>query len=133
MRILELSGMPASKIGEIVRVLLWYGVLGLKSPDGSVTYICNVNYEMPILAGIIRKLEPDGLMYLIDPAFVPGLQLQGQRDEYSLGRLEPRFLARQPLANRVLIAGPGGSATENAVGSGIEAVSAKVRCQYQPG
>jgi hypothetical protein len=80
MNILERSSMPASKIDDIVRVLLWYGVLGLKRPDGSVTYIYNVNYEMPILIGIIRKLEPDGLVYLINPAFAPGLQLQGERN-----------------------------------------------------
>lgn len=80
MNILERSSMPASKIDEIVRVLLWYGVLGLKRSDGSVTYIYNVNYEMPILIGIIRKLEPDGLVYLINPAFAPGLQLQCERN-----------------------------------------------------
>jgi hypothetical protein len=76
--ILELSGMPPSKLQEIVRVLLWYAVLGVKMSDGSVKYIYNVNYEMPILTGIIRKLESDGVVYQINPAFAPGLQLQGE-------------------------------------------------------
>lgn len=55
---LEQSGMPTAKLGEIVRVLVWYGVLGVKRSDGSVTYIYDLNYETPILAGIIRKIEP---------------------------------------------------------------------------
>jgi len=75
-RILELGGIPPQKISEIVRLLLWFGVLGVKRTDGSVTYIYNVNYEMPILTGIIRKLERQGLVYLVNPAFVPGLVLQ---------------------------------------------------------
>ena len=45
--------------------------------DGAVTYIYNVNYEMPILKGIIRKLEEEGLVYVVNPAFVPGLQIRG--------------------------------------------------------
>ena len=53
-------------------------VLGVKRSDGSVTYIYDVNYEMPILTDIIRKLESDGLVYQINPAFAPGLQLQGE-------------------------------------------------------
>ncbi len=61
-----------------MRVLLWYGVLGVKRPDGTVTSIYDVNYEMPILTGIVRKLESQGVSYEINPAFAPGLQLQGQ-------------------------------------------------------
>lgn len=78
-KILELGGIPTPKVSEIVRLLLWFGVLGVKRADGSVTYIYNVNYEMPILTGIIRKLEPQGLAYLVNPAFVPGLELRSER------------------------------------------------------
>jgi hypothetical protein len=77
MELLEQSGIETARLEDIVRVLLWYGVIGLKRTDGSVTYIYNVNYEMPILAGIIRKLEAQGVMYQINPAFAPGLQLEG--------------------------------------------------------
>ena len=77
--ILELGGIPPSKTGEIQRLLLWFGVLGVKRADGSATYIYDVNYEMPILTGIIRKLEVQGVAYQINPAFVPGLELQGER------------------------------------------------------
>jgi len=47
--------------------------------DGAATYIYNVNYEMPILKGIIRKLEEEGLVYVVNPAFVPGLQIREDR------------------------------------------------------
>jgi hypothetical protein len=53
-------------------------VIGVKRSDGTVTYIYNVNYEMPILKGFIRKLESGGLVYQINAAFVPGLQLQSE-------------------------------------------------------
>ena len=78
--IFEYSGIPASKSEEIVRLLLWYGVLGVVGTDGNVTYIYNLNYEMAILSGIIRKLGFPGLSYLINPAFVAGLQIRTDRN-----------------------------------------------------
>jgi hypothetical protein len=51
-------------------------VIGVRRPDGTITYIYDVNYEMPILKGLIRKLESGGLVYHINSAFVSGLQLQ---------------------------------------------------------
>ncbi len=74
--LLTTGGIRAEKIPSIIAILLWYAVLGVKRIDGTVTYIYNVNYEMPILRGLIRKLEEDGLVYVINPAFVPGLQVR---------------------------------------------------------
>ena len=45
-------------------------------PDGTVTYIYSVNYEMQILKGIIHKLCDSGIVYVVNPAFVPGLQIR---------------------------------------------------------
>jgi hypothetical protein len=56
----ERGGILPTTIQDIVNVLLWYGVLGVRRIDGTVTYIYTVNYEVPILTGIIRKLEPQG-------------------------------------------------------------------------
>jgi hypothetical protein len=47
-------------IADIVAILLWYGVWG-QANGRAVTHIFNVNYEMPILKGIIRKLQEEGL------------------------------------------------------------------------
>jgi hypothetical protein len=77
--ILENGGILTSKIDEIVRLLLWYGVLGVRREADSATYIYSVNYEMPVLMGIIRKLETQGLVYVINPAFVPGLQIRAAK------------------------------------------------------
>jgi len=69
----ELTAFIISRILLSKVSLAWHGAGG---SDGSVKYIYNVNYEMPILTGIIRKLESDGVVYQINPAFAPGLQLQ---------------------------------------------------------
>jgi hypothetical protein len=50
--------------------------MGIRGIDGAVTYIYSVNYEMAILRGIIRKLTEAGLVYVVNPAFVPGLQVR---------------------------------------------------------
>jgi hypothetical protein len=74
--LLERGGILPAMMKDIVNILLWYGVLGVRRMDGTVTYIYSVNYEMPILMGIIRKLEAQGLVYVVNPAFVPGLQIR---------------------------------------------------------
>ncbi|MDP9159605.1 MAG: hypothetical protein M3O09_05175 [Acidobacteriota bacterium] len=77
--LLQTGGIHPDLIAKIVNILLWYGVLGVKRVDGTVTYIYTVNYEMSILAGIICKLEGEGLVYIVNPAFVPGLQIRESR------------------------------------------------------
>jgi len=77
--LLSRGGIKSDKVQAIIAILLWYGFLGVKRIDGSVTYIYNVNYEMPILRGIIKKLAEDGLVYVVNPAFVQGLQIREDR------------------------------------------------------
>jgi hypothetical protein len=77
--LLKRAGISDLQIPEIVTILLWYAVIGVRRMDGAVTYIYNVNYEMPILRGIIRKLEENGMVYVINPAFVRGLQIREDR------------------------------------------------------
>ena len=74
--LLTSCGLASDMIPRIIELLLWYGVLGVRRTDGSITYIYSVNYEMPILRGIIRKLEGEGLVYVVNPAFVPGLEIR---------------------------------------------------------
>lgn len=78
--LLTRGGVQQSKVDQVVRLLLWYAVLGVRRTDGDVTYIYTVNYEMPILAGIIHKLQAQGLVYVINPAFVSGLQIRKDRN-----------------------------------------------------
>lgn len=58
-----------------VDIFLWYGVLGLVRLDGSVTYIYSVNYDSARLKGIVRQLQATGLVYEVNPAFIPGLEV----------------------------------------------------------
>jgi hypothetical protein len=74
--LLQGRGIPHDKVASVIEVLLWYGVLGIRRADGNVTYIYSVNYEIQILKGIIQKLEADGVVYVVNPAFVPGLQIR---------------------------------------------------------
>jgi hypothetical protein len=78
--LLEKGGILPANIAAIVELLLWYGVLGVRRIDGSVTYIYSVNYEIQILNGIIRKLESEGLVYVINPAFLSGLQIRADHN-----------------------------------------------------
>ena len=48
--------------------------------DGNVSYIYSVNYEIEILKAIIEKLAPQGIVYVINPAFVLGLQIREDRN-----------------------------------------------------
>jgi hypothetical protein len=77
--LLERGNILPQRIPDLINILLWYGVLGVRRIDGTVTYIYTVNYEMQILQGIIRKLEAEGLVYVVNPAFVPGLQISEDR------------------------------------------------------
>jgi hypothetical protein len=79
-RLLEARGTPPENVDEITQLLLWYGVLGVKLVDGNVSYIYSVNYEMEILKAIIEKLAPQGIVYVINPAFVLGLQIREDRN-----------------------------------------------------
>jgi hypothetical protein len=78
--LLEKGGVLPANIDAMIKLLLWYGVLGVRRIDGSVTYIYSVNYEIQTLSGIIRKLESDGLVYVINPAFLSGLQIRADHD-----------------------------------------------------
>ncbi|HEV7486898.1 MAG TPA: hypothetical protein VGQ65_14565 [Thermoanaerobaculia bacterium] len=69
-------GLPDENVDQIIDILLWFGVLGVKRPDGSVTYIYDVNYDMPILRGFIEKYQAAGVSFQINAAFVPGLQIR---------------------------------------------------------
>ena len=78
--LLEKGGILPANIDAIIKLLLWYGVLGVRRIDGSVTYIYSVNYEIQTLSGIIRKLESEGLVYVINPAFLSGLQIRADHN-----------------------------------------------------
>ena len=58
-----------------VKLLLWYGFLGIVRHTGEVAYIYSVNYDFARLRGIERQLSKAGIVYQINPAFVQGLEI----------------------------------------------------------
>lgn len=62
-------------IEKVIEILLWYGFLGLKLNNQDVKYIFNLNYNMQLLKGLIKK-NKDNFTYSINPAFWPSLMIE---------------------------------------------------------
>jgi hypothetical protein len=62
-------------IEKVIDILLWYGFLGLRLKNQDVKYIFNLNYNMQLLKGLIRK-NIDNFTYSINPAFWPSLMIE---------------------------------------------------------
>ncbi|MEX0827401.1 MAG: hypothetical protein WD005_00445, partial [Haliea sp.] len=69
-------GLSEDEINELIRLLLWYGVLGLVREGDTVTYIHNVKYDMKRLQALVGKVEADKLRFEINPAFWRGLEVK---------------------------------------------------------
>jgi hypothetical protein len=54
--------------------MLYYGFLGVKIRDESPRYIFDVGYDMKLLRVLAAKAKDD-LIYELNPAFHPGLNL----------------------------------------------------------
>ncbi|MCH8493428.1 MAG: hypothetical protein LAT53_09375 [Idiomarina sp.] len=66
-------GVDEQFFDKIFELLLWYGFIGLNIDD-EYKYIYNFNYNMQLMAGIIKKRGD--IDYLINPAFWPGLMIE---------------------------------------------------------
>jgi hypothetical protein len=65
----------AVDVEQLVKILLWHGVVGLSSSDGSdATYIYDYNYNYALMLANISKLG-NKAMFRINDAFTAGLQL----------------------------------------------------------
>jgi len=67
---------PPEQHDDLVRLLLWYGVIGVLRKSGEETYIYNVNYEMKILSALISKRPATELVYVVNRAFWRGLDIE---------------------------------------------------------
>ncbi|MDY1592116.1 MAG: hypothetical protein RBS85_08195 [Methanofastidiosum sp.] len=61
---------------KIIKILLWYGFLGLQVEANETKYIYNFNYNMRLMNGFAKK-KKDNLFYQINPAFWPALLIEG--------------------------------------------------------
>jgi hypothetical protein len=68
--------MPPELHDDLIRILLWYGVIGILRKTGEETYIYNVNYEMKKLSALIGKRPASELVYVVNRAFWRGLDIE---------------------------------------------------------
>lgn len=61
------GGVAAGQLETATHLLLWYGVLGLATEDGSSKYIWDFEYNQKRLSAEIRLLLPD-VLYVTNPA-----------------------------------------------------------------
>jgi hypothetical protein len=67
--------LPPERHDDLIRILLWYGVIGILRSSGEETYIYNVNYEMKILSALLSKRPTSELVYVVNRAFWRGLDI----------------------------------------------------------
>lgn len=65
-------GVRENEIETLMRLLLYYGVLGIAEEDGA-RYIYNFGYDMKKLSAVARKRRSSRLQYAVNPAFWGGL------------------------------------------------------------
>ncbi|EJK81431.1 P-loop ATPase, Sll1717 family [Rhizobium sp. AP16] len=74
-RIAELivaSGIPADRVDDVLRFMVYYGFLGIHTQDNGVKYIFDVGYDMKLMQVLISKAGAD-VSYALSPAFDAGL------------------------------------------------------------
>ncbi|MDP3855099.1 P-loop ATPase, Sll1717 family [Phenylobacterium sp.] len=64
------SGIPNDELDEAFRLMLWYGVIGIRSQSGSERYIYDVDYNMKRLEAEVRAMRPEALFIANDAIHV---------------------------------------------------------------
>jgi len=72
--ILSSAGVPAEKLDSVIQFMLYYGFLGVKIKNQLPRYIFELGYDMKLLSTIATKAKGN-LIYVLNPAFHPGLNL----------------------------------------------------------
>lgn len=63
-------------VNRVIELLLWFGFIGVVVNESEVRYIYNVNYDFKHLVALSKRRQRDGLVFEINPAFWPGLEIQ---------------------------------------------------------
>jgi hypothetical protein len=69
------SNISPDSVATITDILLWYGFLGVQVSDEKTEYIYSVNYDMKRLKGLIKKVGVENILYKVNPAFWPALDI----------------------------------------------------------
>lgn len=71
------GGINALRVEDVVRVLLWFGVLGVVGKDGETDYIYTVHYDMGLLNALRLRNNASGYSaFRINPAFGEALRIR---------------------------------------------------------
>jgi len=62
-------------LDKIIHLLLWYGFLGILMDQNEVKYIYDLNYNMQLFEGIIKK-KRESAKFAINPAFYSALMIK---------------------------------------------------------
>lgn len=69
-------GVNGVSIDIVIKLLLWFGFIGLVWGDGTYRYIYSVHYNMKVLDGIHNQLiKAKSIKYVLNPAFTSALGL----------------------------------------------------------
>ncbi len=60
-------------------LLLWYGVLGFQRAGGDPSFIYSVRYDFRRLRALLANRAGEGIIYVINPAFWKGLEIDAQQ------------------------------------------------------
>lgn len=78
MNLLLLEGYDTIISERIVEIFLWYGVLGLVRSEDTATYIYDLHYDVRKMQILVRNMGKEKVLYEINPAFWPGLQIEAR-------------------------------------------------------
>ncbi len=67
-------GISDDTVDKVFELLLWYGFLGLRANSGDIKYIYDLNYNMQLIHGILKKYR-ETTVFIINPAFWPALMI----------------------------------------------------------
>jgi hypothetical protein len=64
---------PSISVQDVIRLLIWYGFLGIPDQAGNAVYIYDRNYDIRRIEAERAQQGVDNILYVINPAFMRGL------------------------------------------------------------
>ena len=69
------ENIPEKEWNDLIDIFLWYGVLGYVGPEEETKYIYSVGYNLKILKKAPKIWGQEKPIFIINPAFVSGLEI----------------------------------------------------------
>jgi hypothetical protein len=72
------AGVQEGDLPAVYQILLWFAFLGAVWKGSDAQYIYSFSYDFKLFMATINKRRPDGLSYLVNPAFWAALGVSGR-------------------------------------------------------